>query len=138
MSSNALSSLDEQRGCRLDSNPCRATHSDWRAVKEGIFTHASNSVATPATRLAGRAGLVPISRRDLDLDLVHAELDELLRVAASINDGYGSATYLFERLGVTERKAPAERRTVELSAPIDDVRTDGIRNIANAAGPGEN
>jgi hypothetical protein len=49
-------------------------------------------------------GLVLVSRRDLDLDLVHAELDELLRVAASINDGYGSATYLLERLGVTERK----------------------------------
>jgi hypothetical protein len=71
MSSNALSSLDEQRDCLPRG---------WPEMP----------------------GLVPVSRRDLDL--VHAELDELLRVAASINDGYGSATYLLERLGVTERK----------------------------------
>ena len=44
-------------------------------------------------------GLEPVLRRDLDLGLMHAELDELLRVAASIHDGYGSATYLLERMG---------------------------------------
>jgi Tn3 transposase DDE domain len=66
-------------------------------------------------------GLVPVSRRDLDLDLVHAELDELLRVAAAINDGYGSATYLLERLGVTERK-----RCVFYRAP--SVETSRSRN----------
>jgi TnpA family transposase len=48
-------------------------------------------------------GLEPVLRRDLDLDLMHAELDELLRVAASINDGYGSATFLLERLGSAAR-----------------------------------
>jgi TnpA family transposase len=47
--------------------------------------------------------LEPVLRRDLDLDLIHAELDELLRVAASINDGYGSATFLLERLGSAAR-----------------------------------
>jgi len=34
-------------------------------------------------------GLESVLRRDLDLDLMHTELDALLRVAASINDGYG-------------------------------------------------
>jgi len=48
-------------------------------------------------------GLEPILRRDIDPDLIHGELNELLRVAASINDGYGSATFLLERLGSAAR-----------------------------------
>jgi hypothetical protein len=36
--------------------------------------------------------------RDLDPEFIQSELGELLRMAASINDGYGSATFLLERL----------------------------------------
>jgi TnpA family transposase len=54
-------------------------------------------------------GLEPVLRRDIDLKLIHAELDELLRVAASINDGYGSATFLLERLGSAARGSRLHR-----------------------------
>jgi TnpA family transposase len=54
-------------------------------------------------------GLEPVLRRDIDLDLIHGELDELLRVAASINDGYGSATHLLERLGAAARGSRLHR-----------------------------
>jgi TnpA family transposase len=54
-------------------------------------------------------GLEPVLRRDIDLELIHAELDELLRVAASIHDGYGSATYLLERLGSAARGSRLHR-----------------------------
>ncbi len=40
---------------------------------------------------------------------MHAELDELLRVAASINDGYGSATFLLEGLGSAARGSRLHR-----------------------------
>jgi TnpA family transposase len=48
-------------------------------------------------------------RRDLDLDLMHSELDELLCVAASVNDGYSSSTYLLERLGAAARGSRLHR-----------------------------
>ncbi|HVB79831.1 MAG TPA: Tn3 family transposase [Candidatus Binataceae bacterium] len=54
-------------------------------------------------------GLESVLRRDIDLDLIHAELDELLRVAASIHDGYGSATFLLERLGSAARGSRLQR-----------------------------
>jgi TnpA family transposase len=47
--------------------------------------------------------LEPILKRDVDLNDIHAEYDELLRVAASIDEGYSSATYLLERLGSAAR-----------------------------------
>jgi TnpA family transposase len=42
-------------------------------------------------------------RRDVDLELLHAEYDNLLHLAASIEDGYTSATYALERLGAAAR-----------------------------------
>jgi len=54
-------------------------------------------------------GLEPILRRDIDLDVIHAELPELLRIAASINDDYGSATFLLERLGSAARGSRLHR-----------------------------
>jgi TnpA family transposase len=54
-------------------------------------------------------GLEPVLRRDIDLDLIHADLDELLRVTASIHDGYGSATFLLERLGSAARGSRLHR-----------------------------
>jgi TnpA family transposase len=42
-------------------------------------------------------GLEPVIIRNLDPELIQIELGELLRMAASINDGYGSATFLLER-----------------------------------------
>jgi TnpA family transposase len=47
--------------------------------------------------------LEPILKRDVDLNDIHAEYDELLRTAASIDEGYSSATYLLERLGSAAR-----------------------------------
>lgn len=54
-------------------------------------------------------GLEPVLRRDIDPDLMHSQLDELLRIAASINDGFGSATYLLERLGSAARNTKLHR-----------------------------
>jgi TnpA family transposase len=59
-------------------------------------------------------GLEPVLRRDLDLGFIQAELDELLRVAASINDGYGSATFLLERLGSAARGSSIHRAGTQL------------------------
>src|SRR5580704_2759386 len=42
-------------------------------------------------------------RRDVDLELIHAEYDNIIHLAASIEDGYTSATYALERLGAAAR-----------------------------------
>jgi len=59
-------------------------------------------------------GLEPVLRRDIDLELIHSEFDDLLRVAASINDGYGSATFLLERLGSAARGTRLHRAGTQL------------------------
>jgi hypothetical protein len=38
-------------------------------------------------------------KRDVDLNDIHSECNDLLRIAASIGEGCTSATYLLERLG---------------------------------------
>lgn len=48
-------------------------------------------------------GLEPVLMRDLDPEFIQGELGELLRMAASINDGYGSATFLLGPLGAKLR-----------------------------------
>ena len=48
-------------------------------------------------------GLEPIIKRDVNLEDIHAEYDNLLRIAASIDEGYSSATYLLEHLGSAAR-----------------------------------
>jgi TnpA family transposase len=47
--------------------------------------------------------------RDLDPEFIQSELGELLRMAASINDGYGSATFLLERFGSAARNSRLHR-----------------------------
>jgi TnpA family transposase len=47
--------------------------------------------------------------RDLDPECIQSELGELLRMAASINDGYGSATFLLERFGSAARNSRLHR-----------------------------
>jgi TnpA family transposase len=47
--------------------------------------------------------------RDLDPEFIQSELGELLRMAASINDGYGSATSLLERFGSAARNSKLHR-----------------------------
>jgi TnpA family transposase len=47
--------------------------------------------------------LEPVLRRDVDLELIHAEYDSMLRIVASIDEGYTSATYMLERLGTAAR-----------------------------------
>jgi len=59
-------------------------------------------------------GLEPVLRRDIDLGLIHTELDNLQRIAASINDGYGSATFLLERLGSAARGTSLHRAGTQL------------------------
>lgn len=58
--------------------------------------------------------LEPILKRDVDLEAIHAEYDALLRLAASIDEGYGSATYLLERLGAAARGSPLHRAGTQL------------------------
>ena len=58
--------------------------------------------------------LEPVLRRDIDLDVIHAEYDALLRLAASIDEGYGSATYLLERLGAAARGSRLHRAGTQL------------------------
>jgi hypothetical protein len=41
--------------------------------------------------LFSRSGLEPVLLRGTDVEFVHTELDEFLRIAASINDGCASA-----------------------------------------------
>lgn len=47
--------------------------------------------------------LEKVLRRDVDLHQIHAGYQEALRLAASIEDGYTSATYALERLGTAAR-----------------------------------
>ena len=47
--------------------------------------------------------------RDLDPEFIQSALGELLRMAASINDGYGSATFLLERFGSAARNSRLHR-----------------------------
>lgn len=54
-------------------------------------------------------GLEPVLMRDLDPEFIQSELGELLRMAASINDGYGSATFLLERFGSAARNSRLHR-----------------------------
>jgi TnpA family transposase len=54
-------------------------------------------------------GLEPVLMRDLDPEFIQSELGELLRMAASINDGYGSATFLLERFGSAARHSRLHR-----------------------------
>jgi len=42
-------------------------------------------------------------RRDVDLVLIHSEYDTIIHLAASIEEGYTSATYALERLGAAAR-----------------------------------
>jgi TnpA family transposase len=54
-------------------------------------------------------GLEKVLMRDLDPEFIQSELGELLRMAASINDGYGSATFLLERFGSAARNSKLHR-----------------------------
>jgi len=54
-------------------------------------------------------GLEPVLMRDLDPEFIQSQLGELLRMAASINDGYGSATFLLERFGSAARNSRLHR-----------------------------
>ena len=54
-------------------------------------------------------GLEPVLKRDLEPDFICTELGELLRMAASIHDGYGSATFLLERYGSAARNSQLHR-----------------------------
>ena len=83
----------------------RSTPIRWLAVDTHGHTHLGLGICNLPRGWPEVPGLEPVLRRDIDLDLIHAELDELLRVAASINDGYGSATYLLERLGSAARQS---------------------------------
>ncbi len=58
--------------------------------------------------------LEPVLKRDINLDDIHAEYDNLLRVAASIVEGYTSATYLLERLGSAARGSRLHRAGTQL------------------------
>ena len=58
--------------------------------------------------------LEPILKRDIELDAIHAEYDDLARLAASIDEGYGSATYLLERLGAAARGSRLHRAGTQL------------------------
>jgi TnpA family transposase len=50
--------------------------------------------------------LEKVLRRDINLELIHAEYNNALRLAASIAEGYTSATYVLERLGAAARGSP--------------------------------
>lgn len=58
--------------------------------------------------------LEQILRRDVNLDDIHAEYDNLTRIAASIVEGYTSATYLLERLGSAARGSRLHRAGSQL------------------------
>jgi TnpA family transposase len=53
--------------------------------------------------------LEPVLMRDLDPEFIRSEIGDLLRMAASINDGYGSATFLLERFGAAARNSRLHR-----------------------------
>jgi len=56
--------------------------------------------------------------RDLDPEFIQSELGELLRMAASINDGYGSATFLLERFGSAARNSRLHRAGTPVGAMV--------------------
>ena len=58
--------------------------------------------------------LESILKRDINLDDIHAEYNNLLRIAASIDGGYTSATYLLERLGSAARGSRLHRAGTQL------------------------
>lgn len=58
--------------------------------------------------------LEPILKRDINLDDIHAEYDNLTRIAGSIVEGYTSATYLLERLGSAARGSSLHRAGSQL------------------------
>jgi TnpA family transposase len=66
-------------------------------------------------------GLDPVLKRDIDLEFIQSELDELLRMAASINDGYGSATFLLERYGSAARQSKLHRAGTQFGQLWDAV-----------------
>jgi TnpA family transposase len=70
-------------------------------------------------RKTGRKFLV--LKRDIDLEFIQSELDELLRMAASINDGYGSATFLLERYGSAARQSKLHRAGTQFGQLWDAV-----------------
>jgi len=59
-------------------------------------------------------GLEPLIKRDVDLECIHAHYDALLQIAASIEEGYASATYLLERLGSAARGSDLHRAGTQL------------------------
>jgi len=63
-------------------------------------------------------GLEPVLMRDLDPEFIQSQLGELLRMAASINDGYGSATFLLERFGSAARNSKLHRAGTQLSTSV--------------------
>ena len=66
-------------------------------------------------------GLEPVLKRDIDLDFIQSELDELLRMAASIHDDYGSATFLLERHGSAARQSKLHRAGTQFGQLWDAV-----------------
>ena len=66
-------------------------------------------MAASASGLPEVPGLEPVLTRDLEPDSICSELGELLRMAASIHDGYGSATFLLERYGSAARNSRLHR-----------------------------
>ena len=63
-------------------------------------------------------GLEPVLMRDLDPEFIQSELGELLRMAASINDGYGSATFLLERFRFSRSQLTAPSRGYAVGAMV--------------------
>ena len=66
-------------------------------------------------------GLEPVLKRDIDTEFIQSELDGLLRMAASINDGYGSATFLLERYGSAARQSKLHRAGTQFGQLWDAV-----------------
>ena len=66
-------------------------------------------------------GLEPVLMRDIDPDFILTQLDELLRMAASIHDGYGSATFLLERFGSAARQSTLHRAGTQFGQLWDSV-----------------
>lgn len=66
-------------------------------------------------------GLEPVLKRDIDVEFIQTQLDELLRMAASIHDGYGSATFLLERYGSAARQSTLHRAGTQFGQLWDAV-----------------
>jgi TnpA family transposase len=75
-----------------------------------------------AAGLAAEPALEKVLRRDVNLDLIHREYDNALHLAASIAEGYTSATYILERYGAAARGSPAYeglRHQIRSPAPVN-------------------